>query len=77
MNIAGTKDLFFAPPASAHRLGELLPNSPHVRLETAPGGHLGVLTGKRARETTWRYLIEFLRDGDRPLPDDDSLEEAL
>lgn len=61
LNIAGQGDLFFAPPASAYRLGELLPNSPHVRLETAPGGHLGVLTGGKARTTTWRYLAEFLR----------------
>lgn len=60
MNVAGEGDLFFAPPASAYRLGELLPNSPHVRLETAPGGHLGVLTGGKARTTTWRYLAEFL-----------------
>jgi polyhydroxyalkanoate synthase len=60
MNIAGKGDLFFAPPQSAYRLGELLPNSPHVRLETAPGGHLGVLTGSRARTTTWKYLEEFL-----------------
>lgn len=61
LNIAGKGDLFFAPPASAYRLGELLPNSPHVRLETAPGGHLGVLTGGKARTSTWRYLDEFLR----------------
>jgi polyhydroxyalkanoate synthase subunit PhaC len=60
MNVAGVGDLFFAPPASAHRLGELLPNAPSVRLETAPGGHLGVLSGRAARGTTWRYLTEFL-----------------
>ncbi len=64
MNIAGKGDLFFAPPESAYRLGELLPNSPHVRLETAPGGHLGVLTGGKARGTTWRYITEFLSDVD-------------
>ena len=27
-----------------------------LRLETAPGGHLGVLTGRAARATTWRRL---------------------
>lgn len=64
LNIAGEGDLFFSPPASAYRLGELLPNSPHVRLETAPGGHLGVLSGGRARTTTWQYMNEFLRDVD-------------
>ncbi len=75
MNIAGQGDHFFAPPGSAHRIGELVPNSPHVRLETAPGGHLGVLTGSRARDTTWRYLIEFLRSVDTGAhnnPEDDA-----
>ena len=28
---------------------------------TAPGGHLGVLTGRSAMDTTWRHLDEFLR----------------
>ncbi len=64
MAIAGTGDLFFAPPASAHHVGSLLPNSPSVRLETAPGGHLGVLSGRSARDTTWRYVEEFLADND-------------
>ena len=29
---------------------------------TAPGGHLGVLTGRRARDTTWLALDAFLAD---------------
>src|ERR687893_460777 len=37
----------------------LLPNSPDVRLETARGGHLGVLTGRSAKRQTWRYIDEF------------------
>jgi hypothetical protein len=36
-----------------------------VELATAPGGHLGVLTGRRAAGTTWRILDEFL-DATRP-----------
>jgi polyhydroxyalkanoate synthase len=28
-------------------------------LEHAPGGHLGVLTGRSAKRTTWRYIDEF------------------
>ena len=36
-----------------------------VRLETAPGGHLGVLTGRAARGTTWALLDELL-DADAP-----------
>ncbi len=65
MAIAGTGDLFFAPPASAHHVATLLTNSPRVRLETAPGGHLGVLTGRTARDTTWAYVQEFLSAHDR------------
>jgi polyhydroxyalkanoate synthase len=62
--IAGTGDLFFAPPASAHHVATLIPNSPEVRLETAPGGHLGVLSGRSARDTTWKLVDAFLRDED-------------
>jgi polyhydroxyalkanoate synthase subunit PhaC len=31
-----------------------------VRIASAPGGHLGVLTGRAARRTTWRALDDFL-----------------
>ena len=41
---------------------ELLPSAPPVRLETAPGGHLGVLTGRAARGTTWVMLDRFLAE---------------
>jgi len=60
MNIAGTGDVL-VPVAVAHHVGELLPNSPDVRLEVAPGGHLGVLTGRSAPTTTWAMLDEFLK----------------
>jgi polyhydroxyalkanoate synthase len=53
--IAGRGD-GIAPVAACHHVGELLPNAPAVRLETAPGGHLGVLTGRAARATTWVLL---------------------
>ena len=43
------------------RLVDLLPNAPEVRFETAPGGHLGVLTGRGARTTTWAYLDAFMK----------------
>lgn len=58
MNVAGKGDVLAAPRA-VHHVGELLPNSPDVRLPTAPGGHLGVLTGGKAAETTWSYIGEF------------------
>lgn len=59
MNIAGTSDVL-VPVAVAHHVGELLPNSPEVRLEVAPGGHLGVLTGRSAQKTTWAMIDDFL-----------------
>ena len=47
-SIAGSTDVL-APQPAVHHLAKLLPNAPQVRLETAPGGHLGVLTGPRRR----------------------------
>lgn len=57
--IAGADDSI-APKAAVGRLVELLDNAASVRFEVAPGGHLGVLTGRKARESTWSYLDEFL-----------------
>ncbi|HWT95707.1 MAG TPA: alpha/beta hydrolase [Solirubrobacteraceae bacterium] len=59
LSVAGETDVL-APRAAVHHLGTLLPNAPEVRLETGPGGHLGVLAGRGARTTTWRWLDEFL-----------------
>jgi polyhydroxyalkanoate synthase subunit PhaC len=59
MNIAGRTDVL-VPVETAHHVGELLPNAPEVRLETAPGGHLGALTGAKAAQTTWTYIDDFL-----------------
>ncbi len=59
MNVAGTSDVL-VPVAVAHHVGELLPNSPDVQLKTAPGGHLGVLTGRSAQTTTWAMIDDFL-----------------
>lgn len=59
LSIAGSSDVL-APEAAVRHVGELLVNAPEVRLETAPGGHLGVLTGRSAISTTWQYLDEWL-----------------
>lgn len=59
LSVAGETDVL-APRAAVHHLGSLLPNAPQVRLEAGPGGHLGVLTGRAAKGTTWRWLDEFL-----------------
>jgi polyhydroxyalkanoate synthase subunit PhaC len=56
--IAGRGD-GIAPVPACHHLADLVPNAP-IALDTAPGGHLGVLTGRQARGTTWRRLDEFL-----------------
>jgi polyhydroxyalkanoate synthase len=63
LSIGGTSDVL-APVDAVHHVASLLPNSPDVRLETAPGGHLGVLTGRSAVGSTWIYLDEFLADYD-------------
>lgn len=57
--VAGESD-GIAPSGAVFHVADLLPGAPDVRLETAPGGHLGVLTGRSARRTTWSYLGEFL-----------------
>jgi polyhydroxyalkanoate synthase subunit PhaC len=60
--IAGRGD-GIAPIAACHHVGDLATGAAEVRLETAPGGHLGVLTGRAARATTWAMLDDWL---DRP-----------
>lgn len=62
--IGGTSDVLAPVDAVAH-VTTLVPKSPDVRFETAPGGHLGVLTGRSAVRTTWIFLDEFLADYDR------------
>jgi polyhydroxyalkanoate synthase subunit PhaC len=56
--VAGATDTL-APRAAVHHVGSLLTGAPEVRLETGPGGHLGVLTGRNAAATTWRWIDEF------------------
>ena len=57
--VAGEGD-GIAPRRAVRQLVDVLGNAAEVRFETAPGGHLGVLAGRRARTTTWTYLDEFL-----------------
>jgi polyhydroxyalkanoate synthase subunit PhaC len=60
--IAGHRD-GIAPVRAVHALTRRLSGAPEVRFETAPGGHLGVLTGRRARTTTWAHLDTWLDAG--------------
>jgi polyhydroxyalkanoate synthase subunit PhaC len=57
--VAGTTDVI-APVASVRRARDVLTGARSIRFETAPGSHLGVLTGPEARDSTWEYLAEFL-----------------
>lgn len=57
--VAGANDTI-APQLAVHRLIDVLTGSPDVRFEVAPGGHLGVLTGRRSRDTTWKLIDAFV-----------------
>jgi polyhydroxyalkanoate synthase len=59
LSIAGEGD-GIAPAKAVHRVAQLLPNAASVRIASAPGGHLGVLTGRAARRTTWPLIDDFL-----------------
>ncbi|HSP39205.1 MAG TPA: alpha/beta fold hydrolase [Frankiaceae bacterium] len=65
--VAGAGDNI-APERAVARLPELLTGSRQVRFEVAPGGHLGVLTGRAARTTSWPILDEWVRAHDEPRP---------
>jgi polyhydroxyalkanoate synthase len=49
-----------APINAVRRLVDLLPHAPEVRFEIVPGGHLGMLTGRASRTTTWPVLDEWI-----------------
>lgn len=56
--VAGLNDTL-APLAAVSHLVDLLVNAPDIQLVQAPGGHLGVLTGRAARRTTWPAMEGF------------------
>ncbi len=64
LNVAGESDVL-APVAAVHHLEQVALGAPEVRVETAPGGHLGVLTGPSARADTWPLIDEFLAGASR------------
>ena len=49
-----------APIAAVRPVLDLLSGAREVRFEIVPGGHLGMLTGRAARGTTWRVLDEWI-----------------
>ncbi|TNY34618.1 alpha/beta fold hydrolase [Thermomonospora catenispora] len=60
--VAGDRDPL-APPRAVRELTLALRSAQQVRFEIAPGDHLGVLTGRSARETTWSHLDRWLDEG--------------
>jgi polyhydroxyalkanoate synthase len=49
-----------APVQAVQPVCDLLTGSPEVRWEVVPGGHLGMLTGRQSRTTTWVILDEWM-----------------
>ncbi|WP_246850065.1 alpha/beta fold hydrolase [Nocardioides xinjiangensis] len=65
--LAGNTD-GIAPLAAVRAVVPLLAGSREVRFEIVPGGHLGTLTGRGARETTWPVLDEWVAQWSGPPP---------
>lgn len=61
MVVAGTSD-GLAPESAVRHLVDLVGGAPEVRYGAYPGGHLGVLTGRSARDTMWPAYVGFLAD---------------
>lgn len=67
-----------APVAAVKAVVPLLSGSPEVRFEIVPGGHLGMLTGRAARTTTWSVLDEWISQWSTdPEPDPDPVDEQV
>ena len=62
---AGASD-GIAPVASVKAAVPLLSGARDVRFEIVPGGHLGMLTGRRARTSTWLVLDEWVDQWSEP-----------
>ncbi|WP_435771599.1 alpha/beta fold hydrolase [Nocardioides sp. SYSU DS0651] len=68
---AGSTD-GIAPVGAVRAVVPLLTGAPEVRFEIVPGGHLGMLTGRAARRTTWLVLDEWISrwsEGEAATPD--------
>ena len=61
-----------APIPAVKALLPLLPNAREVRFEIVPGGHLGMLTGRAARHSTWVVMDEWIAQYSTPDKDDAS-----
>lgn len=57
--IGGAEDVI-APVDAVRPITKVLTGSPEVRYVTAPGSHLGLLTGPAAKSTTWVHFRDLL-----------------
>ncbi len=57
--LAGARDQV-APAAGVRALVELASGPAELRFQVVAGGHLGMLTGRSARDTTWRIIDEWV-----------------
>jgi polyhydroxyalkanoate synthase subunit PhaC len=57
--VAGADD-GIAPVQSVRPIVDLVTGVDDLRFEIVPGGHLGMLTGRAARRTTWRVVDEWI-----------------
>ncbi|RNL66134.1 alpha/beta hydrolase [Nocardioides marmoriginsengisoli] len=55
-----------APIPAVKAIVPLLANAHEVRFEIVPGGHLGMLTGRAARHTTWVVMDEWITQYSTP-----------
>lgn len=55
-----------APIPAVKAIVPLLKNAHEVRFEIVPGGHLGMLTGRAARTTTWVVMDEWIAQYSTP-----------
>ena len=55
-----------APINAVRPIVDLLPHAHEVRFEIVPGGHLGMLTGRAARTTTWVTMDEWIEQYSTP-----------
>jgi polyhydroxyalkanoate synthase len=62
--VAGETDRVVPPRAV--RVGARRLTAADTRLTTAPGGHLGVLAGRTAKDTTWARMCAFFDRHDAP-----------
>ncbi len=51
-----------APMPAVRAVVPLLSGSREVRFEVVPGGHLGMITGRAARGTTWQVIDEWVAE---------------